>query len=67
LEIHPEGSEIVYVRGKGAGRWPTTEAVIADVFDLYRASANFQELRDLNQPLNTLEHGEQNAHAPLGD
>jgi homoserine dehydrogenase len=67
LEIHPEGSEIVYVRGKGAGRWPTTEAVIADVFDLYRTSANFQERRDLNQTLNTLEHGEQNAHAPLGD
>ena len=67
LEIHPDGSEIVYVRGKGAGRWPTTEAVIADVLGLYRANANFQELRDLNQTLTTLEHGEQNAHAPLGD
>lgn len=26
------------VRGRGAGRWPTTEAVIADLFDLRRES-----------------------------
>ena len=24
------------VRGRGAGRWPTTEAVLADLFDVYR-------------------------------
>jgi homoserine dehydrogenase len=36
LEIHPEGGEVVYVRGKGAGRWPATESVIADVFDVCR-------------------------------
>ncbi|HKF20844.1 MAG TPA: homoserine dehydrogenase [Candidatus Angelobacter sp.] len=36
LEIHPEGGEVVYVRGKGAGRWPATESVIADVFDVSR-------------------------------
>lgn len=37
LEIHPEGGEVVYVRGKGAGRWPATESVVADVFDVCRA------------------------------
>jgi len=26
------------VYGSGAGRWPTTEAVIADLFDLWRES-----------------------------
>lgn len=26
------------VSGRGAGRWPTTEAVLADLFDLYRES-----------------------------
>lgn len=37
LEIHSETGDIVHVRGKGAGRWPTTESVVADLFDLYRA------------------------------
>jgi homoserine dehydrogenase len=67
LEIHPDGCEISYIRGKGAGRWPTTESVMADMFDLYRGNANLQELRALNQTFNTLEEHEQNAHAPLGD
>jgi len=38
LEIRTETGEVVYVRGKGAGRWPTAEAVMADVFDIYRAT-----------------------------
>ena len=29
---------IITVRGRGAGRWPTTEAVFADVFDVFRHS-----------------------------
>lgn len=37
LEIHAEDGEVVYVRGKGAGRWPATESVIADAFDVCRA------------------------------
>jgi homoserine dehydrogenase len=37
LEIHPEGGEAIYVRGKGAGRWPATESVMADAFDVCRA------------------------------
>jgi len=28
---------VVQVRGKGAGRWPTTESVIADILGLYRS------------------------------
>jgi homoserine dehydrogenase len=36
LEIRTETAEVFYVRGKGAGRWPTAEAVIADVFDVNR-------------------------------
>jgi homoserine dehydrogenase len=38
LEIRTETGEVVHVRGKGAGRWPTAEAVMADVFDIYRAT-----------------------------
>jgi homoserine dehydrogenase len=38
LEIRTETGEVVYVRGKGAGRWPTAEAVMADIFDIYRAT-----------------------------
>ncbi len=37
LEIRTGSGEVVYVRGKGAGRWPTAEAVMADVFDVCRA------------------------------
>jgi len=29
-------AETVTVRGRGAGRWPTTEAVMADLLDLLR-------------------------------
>jgi homoserine dehydrogenase len=38
LEIRTQTGEVVYVRGKGAGRWPTAEAVMADVFDVCRAA-----------------------------
>jgi homoserine dehydrogenase len=34
LIVESEVGEPVIVSGKGAGRWPTTEAVIADLFDL---------------------------------
>jgi homoserine dehydrogenase len=36
LLIEPEFGEPFVVSGKGAGRWPTTEAVMADLFDIYR-------------------------------
>jgi len=35
--IHPVDGAAIVVDGKGAGRWPTTESVIADVFELVRA------------------------------
>lgn len=34
LIVETENGERVIVSGKGAGRWPTTEAVMADLFDL---------------------------------
>jgi len=37
LIITLANGETVTVRGRGAGRWPTAEAVMADVFDLVRA------------------------------
>jgi homoserine dehydrogenase len=36
LLIDPEVGELCIVSGKGAGRWPTTEAVMADLLDLKR-------------------------------
>ncbi len=36
LLIELEGREPFVVPGRGAGRWPTTEAVVADLFDLKR-------------------------------
>lgn len=33
--VHADGTETV-VRGSGAGRWPTTESVVADLFDELR-------------------------------
>ena len=36
LLLETNDGETVTVRGRGAGRWPTTEAVVADLFDLYR-------------------------------
>jgi homoserine dehydrogenase len=40
LLIETESGETISVSGRGAGRWPTTEAVIADLFDLYRESTS---------------------------
>jgi homoserine dehydrogenase len=34
LLVEPEVGEPLIVSGKGAGRWPTTEAVMADLFDI---------------------------------
>jgi homoserine dehydrogenase len=34
--FHLQGAPPVVLRGKGAGRWPTAEAVVADLFDLAR-------------------------------
>lgn len=34
LVVEPEEGDAIVVSGKGAGRWPTTEAVMADLFDI---------------------------------
>ena len=34
LMVEPEAGDPIIVSGKGAGRWPTTEAVMADLLDL---------------------------------
>jgi homoserine dehydrogenase len=36
LEITSEDGALPAVTGRGAGRWPTTEAVMADLFDVHR-------------------------------
>ena len=37
--IHSQTGQCWNISGHGAGRWPTTEAVLADLFDLRRQSA----------------------------
>jgi homoserine dehydrogenase len=39
LEVKYASGEVVTLHGRGAGRWPTSEAVMADVFDAVRARA----------------------------
>ena len=39
LIVQAENERTWNVRGRGAGRWPTTEAVMGDLFDLWRESA----------------------------
>jgi homoserine dehydrogenase len=36
LELTTRTGHKHYTVGRGAGRWPTTEAVTADLFDLFR-------------------------------
>ena len=38
LELIAEDGQVERVRGKGAGRWPTAEAVVADLLDLHPAA-----------------------------
>ncbi len=44
-----DGTEEI-VRGRGAGRWPTTEAVLADLYDLARWRARPAGLREGRTP-----------------
>jgi len=48
LLIEPEVGGPLVVSGKGAGRWPTTEAVMADLFDLLRVRTT-EELVELEE------------------
>jgi homoserine dehydrogenase len=50
LEVKYAGGGVSAVRGRGAGRWPTTEGVLADVFEIIRARAcSTQQTRPLNR------------------
>ncbi len=46
LIIKPEAGEQLIVSGTGAGRWPTTEAVMADLFEI-RRQGSAEELEQL--------------------
>ncbi len=37
LKVYGEGGRVWSCKGRGAGRWPTTESVLADVADIIRA------------------------------
>lgn len=39
LLVHTRDGATTVVTGRGAGRWPTTEAVLADIFDVARRAA----------------------------
>ena len=37
--LYPRGQEPILLQGKGAGRWPTSLSVMADLLDLYQEDA----------------------------
>jgi homoserine dehydrogenase len=41
IDVRYTSGKMVAVRGRGAGRWPTAEAAMADIFDVIRARARF--------------------------
>ncbi|HEY2974633.1 MAG TPA: homoserine dehydrogenase [Pyrinomonadaceae bacterium] len=49
LLIEPEVGEPWVISGTGAGRWPTTEAVMADLFDLRRAAQLLETSGELEE------------------
>ena len=49
LLIETEKGETFKVSGQGAGRWPTTEAVIADLFDIRREAQSAQSNEEIDE------------------
>lgn len=45
LGIEMEGGHLIHLKARGAGRWPTAEAVLADLTDLAAESAVDREVR----------------------
>ncbi|HEY4563313.1 MAG TPA: hypothetical protein VIJ36_10055, partial [Thermoanaerobaculia bacterium] len=43
LLVELEGGDRIRIAGQGAGRWPTSEAVMADLFDLTSETAEIEE------------------------
>ena len=44
LIINGAGGHTWQVSGKGAGRWPTAEAIIADMLDIYASTVATKEI-----------------------
>ena len=49
LLIETETGETIIVSGQGAGRWPTTESVIADLFDIRREAQPGQSTEEIEE------------------
>lgn len=50
LIISGSGGRVAHVSGKGAGRWPTAEAVVADMLDVYAMRVAAAERPLLHEP-----------------
>jgi homoserine dehydrogenase len=50
LVIDAKDGQSVHLRGKGAGRWPTAEAVMADLLDIHRLRGQYEENCNLRTP-----------------
>lgn len=53
IEVTSELGEVLNARGRGAGRWPTTEAVMADLFEVARTLARepqASKVRSVQEP-----------------
>ena len=48
LRIETTGGEVIDLAAQGAGRWPTCEAVLADLFDLAAARRGAAEIAELS-------------------
>ena len=49
LLIETETGETIIVSGQGAGRWPTTESLIADLFDIRREAQPAQSTVEIEE------------------
>jgi homoserine dehydrogenase len=49
LLVEPEIGECLTVSGKGAGRWPTTESLMADLLDIRRGWLQNQGLKEIEE------------------
>jgi homoserine dehydrogenase len=50
LVIEGQSGQNLSLRGKGAGRWPTAEAVMADLLDIHRLRGQFEETVSVRTP-----------------
>ena len=50
LVINLQNGQNLSLRGKGAGRWPTAEAVMADLLDIHRLRGQYEENVSVRAP-----------------